>query len=923
MDESDAESVLSTDEFRDGLKGDFLQAITKIKVQGSFVSFGELSEPPPSGFHVYNVGKVTMPLSEAQARQLIKNGHQASLHKRSETTVDTSTRNTWELDAGRFIFKKPDWQSYIQPLCERVAKELGINTTIRAELHKMLIYEKGAMFKARADTQKIPGMFGRLIVSLPSPHEGGEIVVKHCGQQKILKTSEYSQSFICWYSDVSHKVRPVTSGYLWVLTYNLAIDQSQPRPSAAVWWSGARSLRHTLKRWLAKDDASCDQPWVYHVLDHDYTKAEISLSGLEAQDLAQAQALQQVCSDLPVHIFLVLLEKSESGEPLLMDDKFYPGKRYPKNGCSWIMMEGEVGFHLIHTVDNTDYCINTLVDLNGQLVARCLDLEENNVFIANRFEDVRAEGYFTYLGEGEVDPIATHRYRRTAIAIVPQKKILSFLGLGGKNRRCLAGEPPELISYVAKLCMQQPTDLLMTRCLVKLCRSIWNVHSLVQHTQAMQAIFSFSLRAKRYDLFKIIADRFDKGHLPLAYFDSARHALFTESTISQVVFNSLKKFLSAALDQYPSLADQIKAIVSFSFSELEPMPDYIVEWARELLSTYTQSEPDRLLGGSAGAALVDLVSCYGNPMETLTTRVVPKVKSRIRDVEFCLGFLNGLYKQATEGVLSKDVSSKKECVVLLEAILDEVIASVDPSKMRSKRGICFLSLSTAENHRIISHKELASLFSVLIKLKSGKDIGLISKLIQSTPQLISIELHYMWVPFLQALMPIMEDVHTTSLQHYRSLFNALLNAYIDRYVDVEPNCEESLVRPKVHCGCGDCQLLINFLTSPTEKIDVFRINKERRNHLLERLNSHRICCDQEMVRGRRLPYPLRITKTSDDDGHKEHKHWERRWKRARKELTKFNQHELKILLGSDYSMVSELVNTEPPPRGKKRKMPHS
>ena len=55
-------------------------------------------------------------------------------------------------------------------------------------------------------------MFGTLVVSLPSAHQGGDLVLKHCGEKKVFKTSEWAQSFACWYSDVSHEVLRATAG---------------------------------------------------------------------------------------------------------------------------------------------------------------------------------------------------------------------------------------------------------------------------------------------------------------------------------------------------------------------------------------------------------------------------------------------------------------------------------------------------------------------------------------------------------------------------------------------------------------------------------------------------------------------------------------------------------------------------------------
>ncbi|KAM6522556.1 hypothetical protein FALCPG4_012201 [Fusarium falciforme] len=108
----------------------------------------------------------------------------------------------------------------------------------RAELYKMLIYEKGAMFKAHTDTEKVPGMFGTLVISLPSTHQGGDVVLRHCGKQHVFRSSAHVQSCAFWYSDVSHEVLPVTFVYRSVLTYNLALDlaldPAQPRPSASL-----------------------------------------------------------------------------------------------------------------------------------------------------------------------------------------------------------------------------------------------------------------------------------------------------------------------------------------------------------------------------------------------------------------------------------------------------------------------------------------------------------------------------------------------------------------------------------------------------------------------------------------------------------------------------------------------------------------
>lgn len=104
----------------------------------------------------------------------------------------------------------PAWEDAIHKACRFVAQELGITAPITAELYKMLIYEEGAMFKPHTEypaprprprpprhtdppspssSEKTPGMFGTLIICLPSAHQGGGLVLRHAGETKIFPTS--------------------------------------------------------------------------------------------------------------------------------------------------------------------------------------------------------------------------------------------------------------------------------------------------------------------------------------------------------------------------------------------------------------------------------------------------------------------------------------------------------------------------------------------------------------------------------------------------------------------------------------------------------------------------------------------------------------------------------------------------------------
>jgi hypothetical protein len=57
----------------------------------------------------------------------------------------------------------------------------------RTEPHSMLVYGKGQFFLPHQDSEKDDAMVGTLVVSLPSAHTGGELVVGHAGESKAYR----------------------------------------------------------------------------------------------------------------------------------------------------------------------------------------------------------------------------------------------------------------------------------------------------------------------------------------------------------------------------------------------------------------------------------------------------------------------------------------------------------------------------------------------------------------------------------------------------------------------------------------------------------------------------------------------------------------------------------------------------------------
>jgi hypothetical protein len=139
-------------------------------------------------------------------------------------------------------------------------------------------------------------MFGTMVVCLPSRHQGGEVWLSHAGQTAVLDTSATSQfdlTTLAWYSDVTHEVKPLTSGYRLVLTYNLVQDSQIQRQAA--------SLLTLNRERLATSLAEChnilsNQSCSIYILDHQYTEASLQLGQWKGRDAAVGHYLNHVCT---------------------------------------------------------------------------------------------------------------------------------------------------------------------------------------------------------------------------------------------------------------------------------------------------------------------------------------------------------------------------------------------------------------------------------------------------------------------------------------------------------------------------------------------------------------------------------------------------------------------------------------------------
>lgn len=304
----------------DSFNAELPAILQTVQTPGDFFAAGECALHLPL-IEVEGIGPLALPLLPAQATQLIAAAERAPYGRGADTLVDTSVRRTWQIGADRVRIQGRHWPAMLDGIVERAAVGLGAGVGVAAELYKLLVYDEGSFFLEHRDTEKSPGMFGTLIVALPSIHAGGELVIGHHRREARLDLRCADVSAVTWaafYADCVHEVLPVTSGCRLVLVYNLRRTGRARLPRPPSYDKETAALGRLLRRWCeepARSDEDRPLKLVYP-LAHAYTPAELSLAALKGADAAAATVLTTAAggADCDLHVALLRIEESGAAE---------------------------------------------------------------------------------------------------------------------------------------------------------------------------------------------------------------------------------------------------------------------------------------------------------------------------------------------------------------------------------------------------------------------------------------------------------------------------------------------------------------------------------------------------------------------------------------------------------------------------------
>jgi hypothetical protein len=344
---------------------------------GSFAATRPLKDIPylfPM-ISVEGVGDVPLPLIDSMSEKLVSVARKAPFGVGSETLQDDKVRQCWEIDASKVsMMQSGETQDFFARVVQESCYQLGISKSrfqernIHANLYKMLLYEVGGHFLPHRDSEKEDGMFGTLILQLPSAFSGGLITVKHDGKEVNLDNSNDAASTIhatALYADCEHQLHPIRSGRRLCLVFNLIADPNGQNPSNAVNANVEAELVRIANHWKKLQNPG--EMRLGYPLKHFYTPNNFSFASMKREDahllttLTNAKSLQgQPLFD----VWLMLMERlvatdddfneevyvlkvlDRNGDELKLNERQREWSRLDKDVTGWKMYQRPDGWML-------------------------------------------------------------------------------------------------------------------------------------------------------------------------------------------------------------------------------------------------------------------------------------------------------------------------------------------------------------------------------------------------------------------------------------------------------------------------------------------------------------------------------------------------------------------------------------------------
>ncbi len=419
---------------------------------GDFFVHGSLDAPIPR-VEIDGIGVLSFPVPASQIEAVIKRAHRAPYGRGEHTIVDTSIRNAWQLDSTDVRIGGKAWEKTFNQIMSTVISGLGCSgMKVSAKLYKLLVYETGGLFRSHRDTEKADGMFGTLVVVLPSAHVGGELIIRH-GTREVsvnLSSPEVSElTFAAFYADCEHEVKPITHGNRVCLTYNLSLVEKDKNKdtdtrqravvTAPVNDREVAAAAEILKATFRKAGAPTKLAWL---LEHQYSAAGLSFAGLKGQDAARVQVLRRAAewAGCAAHLGVVHIEETGPAEPHF--DMYGYGGWHSGRQDDDASDEDEVldeqeevalrdDFDVIEVSDAWHFVDHWVDAQNRSVDFGTLPLKEDELLPAGALDNAAPDAQRLTEATGNEGASFERSYRRAAIVMWPRNRSADVLLQGG------------------------------------------------------------------------------------------------------------------------------------------------------------------------------------------------------------------------------------------------------------------------------------------------------------------------------------------------------------------------------------------------------------------------------------------------------------------------------------------------------------
>ncbi|GAM24050.1 hypothetical protein SAMD00019534_072250 [Acytostelium subglobosum LB1] len=279
-----------------------------------FLCKGETELPMPR-IEVKDVGLLSYPVPPVQIQSMIERATRAPFGKGTETITDLNVRRVWQIQNKYINITGKHYQTYFNSITKSIKESMGLtNEVVTAELYKLLVYDKGSFFLPHRDSEKADNMFGTLVLSLPCPHRGGDLVVNHSGRDEVVSLENDSMSAIKWtafFADCQHEVKPVTEGCRVCLVYNLLRSGGTNVDINVDSESITQAFNQVFGR-FTKKPSHIPEKLVY-TLEHVYSLSNFTLESLKGSDATLARTLQAFSNEAQIRLGLAFLLITEEG----------------------------------------------------------------------------------------------------------------------------------------------------------------------------------------------------------------------------------------------------------------------------------------------------------------------------------------------------------------------------------------------------------------------------------------------------------------------------------------------------------------------------------------------------------------------------------------------------------------------------------